>query len=320
VSDDRVRLFVALSLPPAVRAALGEWRDAAAHQVGGLRPVASESLHVTLCFLGSQPADAVGAIADSCAVAGSAEVPRLTLAEPVWLPGRRPRVLGVSVADDRGVLAGVQAGLSAALSDGGWYSPESRPFFAHVTVARVAHGARVRPVELGKPPALEFEGAEVVLYRSRTSRSGARYEPLMRVAVGAGARRHDPLSVVRDFHRLQACAYADGVLEPLRELLRADVVWHVPGRSAIAGEHHGVDAVLAYFDRRRSMTGATFRITIHGVSLIGDRVVQFAGGTAMRDGEPVSWETVGVFRVADGQIAECWLVPFDLYAFDRIWT
>jgi ketosteroid isomerase-like protein len=125
---------------------------------------------------------------------------------------------------------------------------------------------------------------------------------------------------VRDFHRLQARAYADGTLEPLRELLAPDVVWHVPGRSAIAGDHVGIDAVIAYFDRRRSMTDATFRITIHGASLIADRVVQLAGGIAVRDGDSVSWETVGVFRVSDGRIAECWLVPFDLYAFDRIWT
>jgi hypothetical protein len=28
---------------------------------------------------------------------------------------------------------------------------------------------------------------------------------------------------------------------------------------------------------------------------------------------------VGVFRVEGDRIAECWLVPFDLYGFDEIW-
>jgi hypothetical protein len=32
------------------------------------------------------------------------------------------------------------------------------------------------------------------------------------------------------------------------------------------------------------------------------------------------WETVGVYRIADGRIAECWLVPFDQGAFDEIWA
>jgi hypothetical protein len=27
-----------------------------------------------------------------------------------------------------------------------------------------------------------------------------------------------------------------------------------------------------------------------------------------------------VFRVAEGRIAECWLIPFDQAAFDRIWS
>jgi predicted SnoaL-like aldol condensation-catalyzing enzyme len=59
---------------------------------------------------------------------------------------------------------------------------------------------------------------------------------------------------------------------------------------------------------------------VQGMSLIGDRVVQLAGGRAVRGGRELEWETVGVFRVADGCIAECWLVPFDLNAFDQIWS
>jgi hypothetical protein len=27
-----------------------------------------------------------------------------------------------------------------------------------------------------------------------------------------------------------------------------------------------------------------------------------------------------VFRIADGKIAECWLVPFDQYLFDELWS
>jgi hypothetical protein len=78
--------------------------------------------------------------------------------------------------------------------------------------------------------------------------------------------------------------------------------------------------VLAYFDLRRRLTDRSFRLTVHGAALIGDRVVQLAGGHAVRDDRSLAWETIGVFRVADGRIAECWLVPFDQYAFDQIWA
>jgi hypothetical protein len=27
-----------------------------------------------------------------------------------------------------------------------------------------------------------------------------------------------------------------------------------------------------------------------------------------------------VFRIADAKIAECWLVPFDQYLFDELWS
>ena len=64
----------------------------------------------------------------------------------------------------------------------------------------------------------------------------------------------------------------------------------------------------------------TFRVEVHGAAMIAGRVVQLAGGRAVRRGEDVTWETVGVFRVAGGRIAECWLIPFDQAAFDRIWS
>lgn len=46
-------------------------------------------------------------------------------------------------------------------------------------------------------------------------------------------------------------------------------------------------------------------------------VVHFAGGQAERAGKTWEWETVGIFRVADGRITECWLLPFDQYAFEK---
>lgn len=41
--------------------------------------------------------------------------------------------------------------------------------------------------------------------------------------------------------------YAGGPVEPVAELLAEDIVWRVPGKSPIAGEHRGVAAVLEYF-------------------------------------------------------------------------
>jgi len=48
--------------------------------------------------------------------------------------------------------------------------------------------------------------------------------------------------------------------------------------------------------------------------------VLLAGGRAERDGGTIELETVGIFRIEDGKIAECWLLPFDQYVFDEIWS
>jgi 2'-5' RNA ligase len=318
---ERARLFVALELPVSARDILARWRGAAVGDDRTLRPVPTEHLHATLCFLGSRPVPEIDEIAAACGVVAGEPVAETHLGPPVWLPARRPRVLAVRLEDSEGALARIQAVLASALVAGGWYAPELRPFLPHVTVARVAKDARAKAPALEPPPAAEVRCTRVTLYRSRLGSRGARYEPLSVVELGSSPGGADPVSVVRRFHAEQAGLCAGGSVDAgLQDLLAEDVVWHVPGASPIAGEHRGVDAVLQYFRTRRDMTDETFRVTVHGAAMIAGRVVQLAGGRAVRDGVEVFWETVGVFRVADGRIAECWLIPFDQAAFDRIWS
>ncbi len=92
-----------------------------AGRVGGgrVRPVADQSLHVTLCFLGSRAESDVAGIAAACAVIAAEPAARLALAEGLWLPPRRPRVLAVRLEDAERRLARLQGELSAALAAGG---------------------------------------------------------------------------------------------------------------------------------------------------------------------------------------------------------
>jgi RNA 2',3'-cyclic 3'-phosphodiesterase len=319
--NERARLFVALDLPDDARSAIAEWRSEALRDIPALRPVPTEHLHATLCFLGSRPVGEIEAIAAACGVVAGEPVVTSRFGEALWLPRRRPGVLAVALSDPDGALARIQGALSSALVAGGWYAPESRPFLPHVTVARVgAKGSRFRPPALGAPRAVDVLCSRVTLYRSRLGSGGARYETLSVVELGSDLGAADPLSVVRRFYAEQARVYAGTAVDGLRDVLAEDVVWHVPGASPIAGSHRGIEAVLAYMDLRRRMMDLTFRVDVHGAAIIAGRVVQLAGGRAVRDGHEVTWETVGVFRVAGGRIAECWLIPFDQAAFDRIWS
>lgn len=126
--------------------------------------------------------------------------------------------------------------------------------------------------------------------------------------------------VVSAFLAAQTEMYAGGSVEPLVALLAHDVVWHVPGASAIAGDHRGREAVLAYFRTRRALAGGRIEVIKHAELAHGDVVVQLADGRARIGGEEVEWRTAGVYRVAEGTIAEAWLVPLEAAAFDRVWA
>ena len=180
---ERARLFVALELAGPAQAELIRWRDEPLRRIAGLRPVAPDALHATLCFLGSRPVAAIDAIAAACETIATDREVVLSLGAALWLPRRRPRVLAVALEDaDQGQrLMRLQSKLAAALAAGGSYEPSDRPFLAHVTVARVPGAARVRATALPPPAPLPFTAMRVTLFRSRLGRPQARYEPLATV-------------------------------------------------------------------------------------------------------------------------------------------
>lgn len=151
------------------------------------------------------------------------------------------------------------------------------------------------------------------LLASETAARGSLWSPAMSVSV-------DSVELVEELHRRQGVMYAGGPLQPVLDLLDPAIVWHVPGSSPIAGEHHGRDAVAAYFTRRRELASATMRMHPGPTITDQDVVVQIVDGTATLSGGQVRWRTVGIYHTEAALIGEVWLVPLDLDQFDRIWT
>jgi 2'-5' RNA ligase len=208
------RLFVAVDPPLEVREQLVEWARGVAVAAresgsarGSLRLLDAESLHLTLCFLGSRPVGEIDALAAALAVEVAAEVEHtceLSVGAPLWLPPRRPHALAVEIHDPGGELARVQERVSGALVAASAWRPERRRFRPHITLARVRGrvggsrpasdraGARAdrpgRELSLPATPRLSFTPEAIVLYRSWLAPEGATYEALASRGLVAGAR------------------------------------------------------------------------------------------------------------------------------------
>ena len=129
------------------------------------------------------------------------------------------------------------------------------------------------------------------------------------------------IALLDRLHEAQNELYAGGSEAAMRELLVADITWTVPGDSPIAGTYHGLEEVFDYFRRRRELAGRTFRMQRRDVLVgEGDRVAALTDGTATIGGVERRWSTVGLYEVAGGRVAACWLLPLDQRAFDAIWS
>ena len=174
-------MFVALDLPEEARHGLVEWRDRLIADRSDLRPVRPEALHVTLVFLGWQDESAADRIAAAAFDAVPGAAPTLTPTGVRPVPPRDPRLFALDLGDEEDRAVALQAAVSKALEAGRWYRPEKRPFWPHMTLARVKRGVRRAPPLGEKPPPGEPFGArELTLYRSTLRPQGALYEPLAR--------------------------------------------------------------------------------------------------------------------------------------------
>ena len=177
-----MRLFVALDLPEDVRTRLADWRDGLVAGRDDLRPVAEQALHVTLAFLGYRAEQEVGAIAEAISSAVATDAPLLVPGEVKPIPPLRPRLFALDLGDPEGTCGRLQQAVSDALEAGRFYRPENRPFWPHVTVARVKRDRRAEPLPADPPPLEPFKAPQVTLYRSTLRPQGAKYDALARAS------------------------------------------------------------------------------------------------------------------------------------------
>jgi len=116
-------------------------------------------------------------------------------------------------------------------------------------------------------------------------------------------------------------AFNTGDIDTLTQLFDESAVWHLPGRSSMADDYQGRDAVLAYFGQLGQETGGTFRAELERLTADGDdRVIGVQRSTGDRNGKHLDVGNCIVFQMKDGRMVDGREHFNDLYAWDEFWS
>ncbi len=117
-------------------------------------------------------------------------------------------------------------------------------------------------------------------------------------------------------------AYQDfesGDLDLLGTVMAKDVVWHEPGRSGLAGDYKGPEAVLGFLRSLKEQSGGTFNIEVLEVVSQPERAVVFQRETAKKDGDILDVIAAVDFEIHHSKITEVTVYQTDTYQFDEFW-
>ena len=124
----------------------------------------------------------------------------------------------------------------------------------------------------------------------------------------------------RVVHHAYAALNANNFAE-LARLLHLEVSWYTPGRSPMAGETLGRDAVTERFAGYAAGTGGTFGSSLKKLLRSHDgRVVAIHRDSGERNGKHLDVGCCTVFDFEDGLILEGREHFHDLYTWDEFWS
>jgi uncharacterized protein len=115
-------------------------------------------------------------------------------------------------------------------------------------------------------------------------------------------------------------AYGSGDMDTINELFADDVVWHIGGRSPLAGDYKGKEQVFGFFAKLLEMSEGTSKIEVHDLLANDDHGVAVVTESATRGGREHVGNTVHVLHLRDGKVTEFWDAQTDQYAADDFWS
>jgi len=96
---------------------------------------------------------------------------------------------------------------------------------------------------------------------------------------------------------------------------------HMPGRSGLAGQYQGQEAILGLLERMTQLTNGSLRYTPSHVITANDRAIVLSGhASATRQGTRLDTDEMRILSLQDGIIQEIWIFHKDQNHVDEFWT
>jgi RNA 2',3'-cyclic 3'-phosphodiesterase len=179
--EARLRVFFALWPPATVAGALHLVATTIAKQAGG-RPMARDTLHQTLAFIGDVPASRVANL--EALAAGLTDCPAAAMSLDRLGYWRHNHIVWAAPSVPSAQLSLLAERLGLALERAG-FPVEKRPFQPHITLLRNVHKLPDLPVLQGQ----EWPVDDFVLVASQLTPEGSQYRVLGRWPLAGDADR-----------------------------------------------------------------------------------------------------------------------------------
>jgi hypothetical protein len=96
---------------------------------------------------------------------------------------------------------------------------------------------------------------------------------------------------------------------------------HMPGRSGLAGQYQGGEAILGLLRRMAELTNGTIQFSPSAVLTANDRAIVMYGRTsATRKGKTLNTDEMHVLSLRDGKVREIWIYHQNQDHVDELWT